>query len=116
MVMRSPKTSWYHGPTFLVIETIDNETLRKLSNEISVQWVNRPKHDFRGFSGTVSNGTLRRVKLSRCCPFEIATLKDYSTKSRTKSCRGRKGITIQLNRKLDISRGDLIVASSEPCK
>ena len=72
VVMRSPKTSWYHGPTLLgCIETIDVRNVKKsYPMRFPVQWVNRPKHDFRGFSGTVSNGTIKKVKLSRCCPLE----------------------------------------------
>ena len=48
---------------------------------------------------------------------EIATVKKIILLNQELShAEVGRAITIQLNREVDISRGDLIVASSEPCE
>ena len=63
VIEKSPNTPWYNGPTFLShLETVDVETaLAGKPFRMPVQWVNRPNLDFRGFSGTIVSGRLRRA-------------------------------------------------------
>ena len=120
VVARSSKTPWYHGPTLLgCLEIID---VRNFKNNypmrFPVQLVNRPKHDFRGFSGTVATGTLKKGQAVKVLPSgEIAAVKKIILLDQELShADAGRAITIQLDREVDISRGDLIVDSSKPCE
>jgi len=66
----SRKTPWYHGPTLLgyleVVEVEDEARDRPF--RMPVQWVNRPDHDFRGYSGTIVGGTIRTGQPVRVLP------------------------------------------------
>ena len=57
----SAKTPWYAGPTLLAhLESIDIENgLAAKPFRFSVQWINRPNADFRGFCGAVASGLVR---------------------------------------------------------
>ena len=60
VVKKSKKTKWYKGKSFL--ETLDNIKLNKNLNEnlrLPIQWVNRST-TFRGYSGTITNGVLKK--------------------------------------------------------
>ena len=62
VIAPSAHMHWYHGPTLLGhLETVDSargEAERPF--RFSVQWVNRPHLDFRGYAGTVASGKIRR--------------------------------------------------------
>jgi bifunctional enzyme CysN/CysC len=83
-----------------------------------VQWVNRPNLDFRGFSGTVATGTISKGQAVKILPSgETATVKKIILFDQVLSdAEAGRAITVQLDREVDISRGDLIVAESEPCE
>ena len=53
---------WYKGkPIFKILETInikDSEIKAKL--RLPIQWVNRTNSDFRGFSGTIVSGAVKK--------------------------------------------------------
>ena len=59
---RSARTPWYQGPSLLGhLETVD--ATQKAGDQpfrFPVQWVNRPNAEFRGFSGTVAAGSVKR--------------------------------------------------------
>ena len=58
----SAHTPWYHGPSLMQhLEQIDVSDQRAdMPLRFPVQWVNRPNLDFRGFSGTMAGGIVRR--------------------------------------------------------
>ena len=120
VVARSSKSPWYHGPTLLgYLETIDVHSDKKSSPmRFPVQWVNRPNLDFRGFSGTVETGTISKGQAVKILPSgEIANVKQITLFDQVLSdAETGRAITVQLDREVDISRGDLIVAASEPCE
>ncbi len=120
VVARSSKSPWYHGPTLLgYLETIDVRSAKKsFPMRFPVQWVNRPNLDFRGFSGTVATGTVSKGQAVKVLPSgETATVKKITLFDRVLSdAEAGRAITLQLDREVDISRGDLIVAESEPCE
>ena len=120
VIVRSSKTAWYHGPTLLgCLETMDvrsngeNYPMRFL-----VQWVNRPNLDFRGFSGTVATGTITKGQAVKILPSgETAAVKKIILFDEILGdARRGRAITLQLDREVDISRGDLIVAENDPCQ
>ena len=62
VVRRSERTPWFDGAPLMElldsIEIADDENFDDL--RFPVQWVNRPNLDFRGFSGTLAAGVLRK--------------------------------------------------------
>ena len=83
-----------------------------------VQSVNRPNLDFRGFAGTVATGTISKGQAVKILPSgEITTVKEINLFDQVLSdAESGRAITVQLDREVDISRGDLIVAASDPCE
>ncbi|MDA7809137.1 sulfate adenylyltransferase subunit CysN [bacterium] len=120
VVARSSKSPWYHGPTLLgYLETIDVRSVEKNSSmRFPVQWVNRPNLDFRGFSGTVATGTVSKGQAVKILPSgETATVKKIILLDQVPSDAGAgRAITLELDREVDVSRGDFIVAESAPCE
>ena len=120
VVARSSKILWYQGPTLLgYLETIDvHSSARGYPMRLPVQWVNRPNLDFRGFSGTVASGIISKGQAVIILPSrETATVKKITLFDQVLSdAEAGRAITVQLDREVDISRGDLIVAKSEPCE
>ena len=61
IVETSMHMSWYQGPPLL--QYLEEITVSSNNEEeplrMSVQWVNRPNLDFRGFAGRINTGTLR---------------------------------------------------------
>lgn len=108
----SDNTPWYSSPTLM--EHLETVEISSEQNEkpfrLPVQWVNRPNHDFRGFSGTISSGSVTVGD-------EIIALPSAKT-STVKSIIGANGekqlahaheaITICLADEIDVSRGDVL--------
>jgi bifunctional enzyme CysN/CysC len=114
---RSAKTPWYHGPSLLEhLETIDvDEDISTQPFRFPVQWVNRPHLDFRGFSGTVASGTIRRGD-------EIVVAKSGRRSSIDRivtyggdrdSASAGDAVTLTLADELDIARGDVLCDPKE---
>ncbi|BFN37913.1 hypothetical protein FMIA91_17920 [Fidelibacter multiformis] len=61
VVDRSTRTPWYSGPPLLTyLEDIQIVSDRNFVDmRFPVQYVNRPHHDFRGYTGTVASGVIR---------------------------------------------------------
>ena len=119
VVVRSAATSWYAGPTLMglldgveVVEArLGDQPLR-----LPVQWVNRPKHDFRGFAGTIVGGRVRKGDAIRVQPSgrmsrvaRIVTAGGDLDEATT-----GQSITLTLEDEIDVSRGDLIVTANAP--
>src|SRR6478735_38920 len=113
VVMPSPNTPWYNGPTLMhLLETVYIGSDRNLEDlRFPVQTVLRPNLNFRGFSGTLASGIIRKGD-------EIMALPSRKT-SRVKSIVTFDGepeeafcpqsVTLTLEDEIDISRGDMIV-------
>ena len=118
VVERSAKTPWYHGPTLIgFLETVDAH--RSLTGEpfrMPVQWVNRPDRTFRGFSGTVVSGRVAVGDEVRVLPSgEVATVDEIILhKDTLNGAITDQAVTITLDREVDCSRGDVIVAANDP--
>ena len=120
VVERAQETDWYNGPTLLgYLETVD---VRKSMNEhalrFPVQWVNRPHLNFRGFSGTIEAGQIQIGQEVRLLPSgETAKVKEIVLfKHKLHKATSGQSITITLDREVDASRGDVIVAADAPCE
>ncbi len=120
VVDASKKTPWYPGPTLLAhLETVHIASDWNLNSfRFPVQWVNRPNdptdkklHDFRGLSGQIASGIVRKGQQVAVLPSGIkTTVKDiwtYSGSLDEAFCP--QSVTICLEHDIDISRGDMIV-------
>ncbi len=113
-VMASASTMpWYTGPTLLGwLETVTVADLaRGWPFRMPVQWVNRPDHSFRGFSGTIASGRIGRGDAV------VAESGKTSTVSRIVTFDGDlaegsagQAVTLVLNDEIDIRRGDLLAS------
>ncbi|MEJ1160364.1 sulfate adenylyltransferase subunit CysN [Prosthecomicrobium sp. N25] len=117
VTMRSERMPWYKGPTLLEhLETVDVEEDRASRPfRMSVQWVNRPNLDFRGFSGTIASGTVR--------PGDTLVVAKSGKTSRVKrivtydgdldQATAGEAVTITLADEIDISRGDVLAPAGD---
>ena len=114
VVSRSARTLWYRGPDLLsCLEdfNVDDSRANK-PFRMSVQWVNRPHLDFRGFAGTISGGSARlgdevivaeSGQLTRIERILIAD-RDHD------EARAGDSVTLVLADEIDIARGDVLAA------
>ncbi len=118
VIERSAKTSWYSGPTLMgFLETVDAHESKALQPlRFPVQWVNRPDRTFRGFSGTVVAGTVKPGDEVRVLPAgQLAKVKDIILYTDSlEQATTDQAVTITLDREIDCSRGDVIVAAASP--
>lgn len=116
---RSTLMPWYAGPTLLEhLETVevDTERMAKRDLRMSVQWVNRPNLDFRGFSGLISSGSVRPGDAIRIQPSgKLSTVREIVTFDGTlDEAVAGQSITLRLSTEVDCSRGDVITAAAAP--
>ncbi|MCB1691864.1 MAG: sulfate adenylyltransferase subunit CysN [Pseudomonadales bacterium] len=120
VIERSGQTPWYGGPTLLgYLETVEVKgALMDHAFRFPVQWVNRPNADFRGYAGTVLAGSIGKGESIRVLPSgEVATVEDIILFERSlERAIAEQAVTITLDRDIDISRGDVIVAAGDPCE
>jgi sulfate adenylyltransferase subunit 1 len=109
---------WYTGPSLLeLLESLPSSVdTRTAPFRLPVQRVLRPDHTFRGFAGQIASGTIRKgdeitvmpsgrtAKVERIVTFDGDLAEAVAPLS----------MTLVLDSELDISRGDLIVASQSP--
>jgi bifunctional enzyme CysN/CysC len=120
VIERSEQMDWFQGTTLLgFLETVDiRERLNQHAFRFPVQWVNRPHADFRGFSGTVVAGSIQPGDAIRALPSgQIASIDRIvlSTNDLDQAVTDQ-AVTLTLDREIDLSRGDLIVAAEAPCE
>ena len=122
VVDASKKTPWYKGETLLhLLETLPvrvDET--KLPARFPVQYVIRPHsdqfHDYRGYAGRISGGSFKVGDAVTVLPSKtesIIVAIDEGDKSLDEAF-APQSVSIRLADNVDISRGDMIVRSSEP--
>ena len=120
VVERAKETVWHQGPTLLgyleAVETQNQQVSYPL--RFPVQWVNRPNLDFRGFSGTLEAGSANVGQAIRVLPSgETANIKDIVLfKQNLDKAHNGQSVTLTLDREVDASRGDVIVAAESPCE
>ena len=119
VVERSEKTPWYTGETIMgYLENIEVRNQRKQASfRMPVQWVNRPNSNFRGFSGLIASGETKIGDKVRLHPggkeSSIASIVTWDGELQQASAG--QSVTITLNDEIDVSRGDTIAVSTDPC-
>lgn len=115
----SPQTSWYQGlPLINYLEEIQIESpVEQEPFRMPVQWVNRPNHDFRGFTGRISSGTIKPGDTIKIVPgnqqTKISRIVSYD--GDLTQARAGQSITITTSDELDISRGSMLSSVNNPC-
>jgi len=118
IVHRSQAMPWYTGPSLLeLLESLPSSVEADATPfRFPVQRVLRPDHTFRGFAGQIASGTIRpgdkitvhpsnrSAHIARIVTFDGDLAEAVAPQS----------VTLVLDRELDISRGDLIVAAEAP--
>lgn len=116
----SSEMPWFKGPSLLTyLETVDLvENNSQLNFRMSVQWVNRPNLDFRGFCGRISSGMTKpgdrvivlpsgkQTTIARIVTYDGDLLAAYSGQS----------VTLTTTDEVDISRGDVLASIEQPCE
>ena len=116
VVEKSERMPWYQGSTLMyLLENVHVAAERNHADlRFPVQWVNRPDSNFRGYSGTIVSGVVRPGD-------EITVLpsRRTSTVARVVTFDGDRreamtpeAVTLTLTDEIDISRGDMIVHTS----
>jgi len=120
LAVRSATMPWYQGPSLLQhLESVELEPAGSAGGmRLPVQWVSRPDQDFRGFAGTLAAG---RVAAGD----EVVALPS-GRRSRVAQVYGPDGlvphavagqpVTLTLADEIDIGRGDVIAATSDPAE
>jgi sulfate adenylyltransferase large subunit len=114
----SDRTPWFQDKPLLdFLETVEvdrNATAKPF--RMPVQIVSRPNLDFRGFAGQIASGIIR--------PGDTVTVLPSGRSSRVKRIATWDGdlemahapmsVTLTIEDEIDISRGDVLVADSQP--
>ena len=115
VVSRSVKMDWFKGPSLLehletvpVYDRVGGEAFR-----FPVQRVERPNHNFRGYSGQIASGSIQ--------PGDSIIAMPSGQRSRVKSIQTFDGpldqafapmsVTLTLEDELDVSRGDMLASA-----
>ncbi len=113
VVTKSERMPWYEGPPLLShLENVHILSDRNLIDlRFPVQYVLRPDRDFRGYTGRLASGVIRKGD-------EILVLPSQR-KTRVRSIVGYEGelpyafapqsVTVTLEDEIDITRGDMLV-------
>lgn len=125
---KSIHTPWYNGKT--LSELLDTLPITADFNDefiMSVQYVNRPHLNFRGFCGSIASGkvsvgneimilpSLKTSKIKEIITPDIKNLKVLDKNENIQSAKNASfpsAITLTLEDEIDISRGDVIVSKN----
>ena len=109
---------WYEGPSLLQwLETVPIEkSASPQPFAMSVQWVNRPNLNFRGFSGRIASGSATPGDSVRISPSEVTSRVKEIVTGNGPMARATAGesVTLVLEDEVDASRGDVIASVSYP--
>ncbi|MDE2254677.1 MAG: adenylyl-sulfate kinase [Betaproteobacteria bacterium] len=119
LTRRSAKTPWYGGPTLLqwLEEQPDAAPALNVPALLPMQLVLRPDANFRGYAGTLAQGTLRAGDVLRVLPSGVtATVRDIRKGfDLVNKAQAGDAVCITLLEERDVNRGDLLCAAeAEP--
>jgi len=116
VVESSEQMSWYEGaPLMTMLEGIQISSDRNMTDfRFPVQYVNRPNLDFRGYCGTVASGLVRKGDEVMALPSKktskISSIITYE--GELEEAFPPQAVTLTLEDEIDISRGDMLVHST----
>ncbi len=113
VVEKSDRTPWFEGTSLLqYLETVPIDQDRNMQDfRFPVQYVLRPNLDFRGFSGKVASGVIRKGDPIMALPSRktsrVKSIVTYDGELDYAFCP--QCVTITLEDEIDISRGEMLV-------
>lgn len=115
----SANTPWYTGvPLIKHLEQVELDVTNNQTKpfRMSVQWVNRPNLDFRGFSGLISAGTIKPGDGIRVLPSgKTSTVSKIVTmEGELDEAVAGESVTLCFDDEIDCSRGNVIAADDNP--
>ncbi len=117
VVAGSVAMPWYTGPTLLDhLDRVEVATGPERPFRLPVQWVNRPDQGFRGYAGTIASGAVRPGDRVRIAPSgrESAVARIVTADGDLPVAGENQAVTLTLADELDVSRGDVIAAATDP--
>jgi hypothetical protein len=109
---------WYQGPSLLeLLEQLPSSVDTRTSPfRFPVQRVSRPDRTFRGFAGQIASGTIRKGDAITVQPSgrNAKVERIVTWDGDLEEAVAPLSVTLVLDREVDISRGDLIVAAQAP--
>jgi bifunctional enzyme CysN/CysC len=115
---RSTNTPWYSGPSLIEhLESVQPVRANAKSPlRMPVQWVNRPNHEFRGFSGRLLGGSVKPGDAVRVLPSgkQSKVARIVTLDGDLAEAVDGQSVTLMLADEIDISRGDVIAAAGDP--
>ena len=122
VVFPSNESPWYEGPPLLAhLETVHIASDWNLDAlRFPVQWVNRPNrpdnpelHDFRGLSGQIAGGIVRKNQEVLVLPsgFKTTVADIWTLDGSVEEAFCPQSVTLRLAHDIDVSRGDIIVGT-----
>lgn len=117
VVERSARTPWYGGPTLL--EHLETAPIARGTSggamRLPVQYVIRPDANFRGFAGQLASGTIRVGDEVTALPSgqrtTIESIVAYG--GDLEEAFAPMAVTLKLSDEIDLSRGDMLVATDD---
>ena len=120
LVKSSERMSWYSGPPLLeYLESVAiSDSSRIAPFRYPVQWVNRPSHDFRGFSGFISGGNIQPGDVVRVLPAgrDTRIARIVTADGDLASAVAGQSVTLTFDEEIDVSRGDLLSSPVSPAQ
>lgn len=119
LVAASDAMPWYSGPTLLQALELLTPTRIAEDTEVSrlpVQYVNRSGQDFRGYCGTLASGKLKAGDPVIVQPSNLRANVELVLRGGDAVSEAVMGdaVTITLDSEIDVSRGDVVSAASQP--
>ena len=112
---KSKYMKWYNDKTlFDYLETTKTKIQSSDSFVLPVQNVNRPNLNFRGYSGTIAEGKIRKGDELISLPSnQKVKVKDIFVGERSlKTASFKQSITLTINKEIDTSRGDILCSKN----
>lgn len=122
ILLKSKKLKWYKG--FSVFDHIKKLNILKIKQKnktsfyLPVQLVQKKEHNARLYYGNIYSGSVRKNQIVNILPSqEIAKIKNiyYLNKNITHASEDM-AIAIELNKQIDVSRGDIITSVNSSVK
>ena len=112
---KSKYMKWYNDKTlFDYLETTKTKIQRSNSFVLPVQSVNRPNLNFRGYSGTIAEGKIRKGDELISLPSnQKVKVKDIFVGERSlQTAHLKQSITLTIDKEIDTSRGDILCSKN----
>ncbi len=112
---KSKNMKWYNDKTlFDYLETTKTKIQSSNSFVLPVQRVNRPNLNFRGYSGTIAEGKIKKGDELISLPSnQKVKVKDIFVGERpVKTANLKQSVTLTIDKEIDTSRGDILCSKN----